>query len=81
MPRYDFTCEDCKNTFDEIIPMKELDDRKPLICPNCSSKNTLQLIGKGLNKTGPLILTPDTFKLTGRRKTGLETRPGYKKFY
>lgn len=82
MPRYDYECLECAERFDVFIAMKDKNENCEVQCPECKSKKTAQSFGNGaITNSGPLILTPDTARLTGKRMSGLETRPGYKKFY
>lgn len=68
MPRYDYRCEECGQTFDRFLSIKEKEETK-IECPKCNSNNTTQTFG-GTGKDGPLIITPDTSKLS-RRHHGL----------
>lgn len=44
MPIYEYLCENCGHTFEELQSMKE----KPLIiCPNCGKETLKRLIGTG----------------------------------
>lgn len=49
MPDYDFTCEDCKETFTIHATVKEREEG--LACPHCGSKNLEQLF-TGFNIVG-----------------------------
>jgi len=41
MPIYEFLCEKCKNTFEELAKMSDV---KSPPCPNCGSKETRKLL-------------------------------------
>ena len=38
MPIYEFTCESCGKTFDELVPASRAD--APVPCPGCGAKKT-----------------------------------------
>lgn len=41
MPTYEFKCKDCDYQFSVLV---SLNDRDKVTCPNCRSKNIIQLI-------------------------------------
>jgi putative FmdB family regulatory protein len=45
MPLYEYKCEACQETFEEIVTLKEYDKLPP--CPKCKSKQTKKLISAG----------------------------------
>lgn len=40
MPMYDFRCNACNNTFEELVPR----DYKSVKCPSCKSEDTARLM-------------------------------------
>jgi putative FmdB family regulatory protein len=43
MPIYEFKCQECGNTFDELVSISKLDNND-VKCPECDSKNTKRQI-------------------------------------
>ncbi len=41
MPVYDYICNDCHKTFEEVLTLTEHEDEKTK-CPNCGSQNVEQ---------------------------------------
>jgi putative FmdB family regulatory protein len=41
MPVYDYRCGDCKQTFEQVLTLREHDSEK-MRCPHCGSKNIEQ---------------------------------------
>jgi putative FmdB family regulatory protein len=41
MPVYDYRCGDCKQTFEQVLTLREHDSEQ-MRCPHCGSKNIEQ---------------------------------------
>jgi len=63
MPTYDFTCENCRNSFEIFCKIAELDD--PHVCPECGSAKVCQRFFSPVS-------TIDSFRLSGVNKKRTE---------
>lgn len=43
MPMFDYKCESCGTTFDELVPSCDTPD-SDIECPNCKEKNAKRLL-------------------------------------
>jgi len=41
MPVYDYRCNDCRTSFEQVLTLREHDNEK-IKCPHCGSKNVEQ---------------------------------------
>lgn len=41
MPTYEYSCKDCKSSFDKTLTLAA-HDHQPVACPKCGSKNVTQ---------------------------------------
>jgi putative FmdB family regulatory protein len=51
MPLYEFICEDCGETFEELVMSANLTNQ--VTCPNCKSDLVRKLISTFASKFGP----------------------------
>ncbi|MBU2490940.1 MAG: zinc ribbon domain-containing protein [Proteobacteria bacterium] len=49
MPIYEYQCEACGKTFEEIV---RISDNNPPACPKCGNKDTRRLLSTCSSKTG-----------------------------
>lgn len=56
MPLYDYTCQDCKKTFDKLVPLSKF--KAPQSCPKCGgkTKKVLTLGHGGIQDDHPVWL-------------------------
>jgi putative FmdB family regulatory protein len=51
MPVYDYICQDCRQSFDKVLSLKEHESNE-VTCPKCGSKNVAQEAAVFLAVTG-----------------------------
>lgn len=50
MPTYEYRCQECGQTFEEVLHMSEQDTARPL-CPACESREVEQLMSSFVAQT------------------------------
>jgi len=45
MPVYDYICNDCHKTFEQVLTLSE-HDKNGITCPHCGSKNVEQEVAE-----------------------------------
>lgn len=48
MPTYEFTCKQCNNRFDVMVPIA---DKGKVSCPSCSSQELQEIFGANISKS------------------------------
>lgn len=51
MPLYEFECKKCRQTFDKVMTIREMESTKQA-CPRCGSDEVIKLMSSGRIKIG-----------------------------
>lgn len=70
MPLYDFFCNDCKQSFEELFAAKAVPTCPP--CPQCGSANTEQR----MSAPSPTLTNPFPYKVGGVHPLGKKMAAG-----